>query len=653
MKNLAIMLVLLSTAGCSLGDNSESKGQQAHQPKQVPAKRAEVPMEETPPARDRVEKPPAYVPAPNGVEPDWGSRDEPRGTVEDLDMAEPTIKESQTALLEHLTSMYGVRLPHSSSRLNLEGTIGTTKYVVALNRPPAPGVSEFAREILISVSKRDIVVNDYKVADISCFDESGNQCSPAVADEGGTRRYQVASTQLSAAGSGSDAFVIMPLLKQLQHFQKGRSALLAGLSDRAVTWLMDCDAYTLVVDQEIPYLVLAQVIHTAAFSDLTRARLVVLDDNEALAYIPLLSPRLAREQKESVPIIGGDWWQSQTLKPSVDFPVAYLGYSASLHPDDFGGLEEPALPSCFPLSVAWDTILLDSETALLASGAFMEHIAGMSSSHSVLLGLSPSLPVQRPHRVPESQILGLLNPEPAPEAPTLSPEEPEGGGSSTPGLPIDGFPDNRVLPPPDAAGDEEPVVDAPDVLTDAVPGSVEPRADEPPQAIPADLELTSFVFLMDDGITVAIKGADGRTLDTTVLKPGEPERLYSYLDLSTNWLVNVGAIRSMPVKRLVTTLDTVRHRCSVYSMSGKCKRWQPVQPSVYLFMAPGDRFQSAPVAPTVPDAEPAGAQDLKDPPPADAASPSKPDGIEPAAAEVPDADMGSMEEAAIGRPELP
>jgi len=592
-KAISLMLVLL-LASCSPGDESKDKPPGSEHPRATPQEEEKKTVEESPRRLDPV-VPEPVTPLPRPEAPNWTVREDPG---EETNLPESPVPEQPSSLFEFLTSMYGVRLPHSNSLLNLEGTIGASSHTVPLARGPAPGVTEFAREILISVSKKEIVVNNYKVADIVCTTDDGTACPASFDSTGVKTSYHVRASQLSTIGSGSDAFVIVPLLKQLQHFQKGRNLLLANISARAASWLMDCDVYTVAVDWEIPYLVLAQVIHTAGFADLTRMRLVVLDDNESLAYVPILSPRLDREQKSRHHLTGDDWWQAQTEKSTDGFGVAYLSYSASLHADNFLGEEKPTLPACFPSTVAWDRVTQDSEAVRLGANQILAHIGALSESHSVLLGLVASPPAvgKRPARIPIG--MGSMDVDgPEADAPA-APAEGDGppGDSTGPArhLALDGFPENRVLPP------------APERTTDAVedhgPELPLPVIDHGPETLsePAEIEpsieikLHTYLYVTDENYLVASKTGSGKLVQAVSLLKTEPEKLYSYLALTAGWVVNLGAHRSVNVKQLVTTLDTVRHRCSVFSMSGKCKRWEPVLPHVYLFMAPADRFEPSP-----------------------------------------------------------
>ncbi len=564
MRTLPVVLVLL-LLGCSNSDKGSKKAAPAPQDKpEAKVTEQHPPADETPSPAVTPQPDPSPAMVVQGPE-EAAWVDEGARAWEPTEPTPPAIEEEQKSLLESLTSMYGVRLPRSNSRLSLESVIGAAGWTVTSGRVLPGGTSEFAREILVSISKREIFVNNYRVAPIVCSTPDGQPCPDSFEADSGEMIYRVDPSQLTE--DESQSFIITPLLKQLEDIQRARRAVLSGISDQAADWLMDCDVFNIAADRTVPYLVLAQVIHTAGHADLTRVRLVSLDDNDALTYVPVLAPRLDHSQTRVSPVVGGSFRALQGDQGDKGFLYAYINFSASVHPETFAGVEEPDLPACLPATVAWDRVLDDPEYARLAREQLDQHIDALRASHGELLGLTaPPVPPGVSVR------LGLA-----------AAHDEDGTGTASPsrvpvpmGMPD--FPRNRVVGA--EAADRADVVEETDL----------PSPEE--QGGPA-LGLRPFVFVTGKQYVLAFRTLDDHIVQAVALDRSQPERLYDYLVAASGWSVGVGASFDLPVEELVRSLDTVRHRCSVHSMSGKCKRWDPILPHVYFFVAPDDRFAQA------------------------------------------------------------
>jgi len=118
--------------------------------------------------------------------------------------------------------------------------------------------------------------------------------------------------------------------------------------------------------------------------------------------------------------------------------------------------------------------------------------------------------------------------------------------------------------------------------------------------------LMPFVYVTSQGYIVALKTPEGHLFQALEFDSLNSQGLYDALKASIGWSVGVGADTSVAFSRVVQALDLLRHRCLVFSMSGKCKRWQPVLPHAYFFLAPGDRF--APIRKAAPTPSPAKAE---------------------------------------------
>lgn len=444
----------------------------------------------------------------------------------------PATAELPAGLYEYLTSVCGLRLPLSSSYLTLDSAIGRSEITLALPTPVAPGMSEFAREILISVSRKELFVNGYKVADIVCTTKAGAPCTDDTPLEEGVLAIK------SETGAGRrHPYLILPLLKQLEYFQKGRLALLRHLDDKAYSWLLTCDTVSIAADRDVTFGLLSQVIHTAAMADLSRVRLVVADETETLSYIPLLSPRSSKELPTRM-VLAGD----KREDGPTDWPISWLAVSPSEVPEDFVAGQDPTLPECLP-EVDWASVLTDRLARAEVFKEWGSHVALMSASHAAVLGLVR----------PESEYI------PTPAAPA-SGETPAGTADTHGAQP-------GTTPP---AGDKQ--------------GTADKEAVAPPSApLP-------YLFVRNSGYLLALRDELGATQKTVKIPKGQPGELYGHLEPSLGRVLAVGPHPQLLVQDLVATLDTIRYRCPLYTMSGKCRRWDPFFPWVYLFVVPDGTY---------------------------------------------------------------
>lgn len=569
MKKMCCLMVLLVFAGCSSTKERSDAGAKSgsarpeHKPPAEPVKE-KVGVKPSPgPTHDPVEPDPVMPDAPLPIP------EKPVGLPEELERTvERPHAEAPQGLDDFITSMCGVRLSHGSSGKNLDLEIRTGEHTAQLHSTPAPGVSEFARLIVISVSQKAIFVNEYKVADIDCSLEGGGECPDSFDDTHTKRIYTVRPEEGEATGPGD--LVVVALLKQLNYFQRGRGSLLKVLSGDASSWISDCDVVTLAVDRDVPYGIIARVLHTAAVADLTRTRFLVLDENDSLSYIPLLSPRLAGPRTVDFHVVGDEWWRE---REPAGFETAYLGYSAAVVPEDFLGFPDPELPVCLPAGVAWDRIMDDAGYAREAAGQVADHADLVEGSFGSILGLSAAQPDE------EEEVEAASTPEPEPLAEASAPAE-----------------DLK------AAGTAETAEDATDSLPD-LPSRIVDDAPAPAPAPVANRETFPFVYATNDSYYVVLKTRDGLVVEATELQKVERLKLYDYLARTTGNLVSVGAVADLRAEQFVAALDSVRYRCGVHSMSGRCHHWNPVRPTVYLFSTPVGRFGPAPKSAVRKDAE--------------------------------------------------
>ncbi len=566
------ILLILSIASCSLAKKGPEEAATPTNAQIPPPAPQTTPPEKEPkkPAKPGVSE--RALPVLPAVEdPTWTNQEDPGRAWDETDPV-PEVEEARKGLFETLTSNYGVRLPHSNSRSSLEAAIGADNWTVEFDRDRAAGPRVFAREIIVGISKSDIFVNDFLVVSVTCSTPKGGPCPDTFESDRNDLRYQVAPEMLGR--TAEEAFVITPLLKQLQDLQRVRREVLHGMDEAAAAWLMDCDVFTLAADRTIPFDLLAKVIHTAGFADLTRVRLATLDDDNNLTYVPILAPRLDHGQRRVEHLVGDGWWQRQQREPDEGFAFAYLNYSASPYPETFAAAEFSELPSCLPAGLAWQKIIEDAEFARVTQKKVLSYITEARESQSELLGLSES--PQPP--------AGLATPHPAasrldiPALPTADGSDDLAAGA------IDGFPASRFLvaDPPDAVADNGGDILSEDDLEGDRPSPGETMA------------LRPFAFIEPDDFVVALRTPEGPLFQAVAVPRSDPDRLYDFLTASEGWALGVSAQLSLPLEELVGSLDTLRYRCLVHTMSGKCKRWEPVLPHLYLFLPPGDRFAPIP-----------------------------------------------------------
>lgn len=602
---LPAILLSLCLIGCSLTKKGPEKpaattNAQAPAPAAQDAPPIKEPKQPVRPAHSE-----QTLPTPPVMEdPAWPSTEDPGRAWDEADPT-PEVEEERKGLFDTLTANYGVRLPHSNSRGSLLAAIGDGDWTVEFDRGRPAGARVFAREIIVGISKNDIFVNDFLVVSVTCSTSEGGPCPESFDSDRNDLIYQVPPEMRGK--SAQDAYVITPLLKQLQDLQRIRREVLHGMDEGAAAWLMDCDSFTLAVDRAIPFDLLAKVIHTAGYADLTRVRLATLDDDNNLTYIPILAPRLDHGQRKVEHLIGDGWWQRQQRQPDEAFAYAYINYSASPFPETFAAAATTELPSCLPLGVAWEKIIEDPEFARITREKVLAHIAEARASHAQLLGLEASPAPPEGLRVqPTLDSLDRVPPLPGNKG-----EEKLDANS------VDGFPASRVLLPEVAGSHAGAPPEAGSAGVEEVDGPARTEA----------FAVRPFAFVGPDGIVLTLRTPAGKLFQAVSVPNSDPDRLYQFLKATFGWALGVSADLSLPTEGLVGALDTLRFRCLVYTMSGKCKRWEQVLPHLYFFLPPGNRFAPLPTpdgSSAAPEAVPVKAPGTVDVLPGKASEPASP-----------------------------
>jgi hypothetical protein len=454
-------------------------------------------------------------------------------------------------LLEYLNSMYGLRLARSTMAMSLETVVTSPEKTVEVPSGNPSEINEFAREILIVVNAREISVNDYRSAHVTCTAGKG-PCSDGFPRKSEKRYYAVAAQELSRQDSSS--YVIEPLRRTLVSLQRSRSAVMKRLSPTVSGWLLDCDAYTLVADRDMSFGVIARIVHTAGLADLTRVRLAVTDENDMLAYIPLVPPALSEAQRVTLHVVGDSRWPADLV--AEGFASAFLTFSATRPHEDFSGLGLPVLPVCLPMEIAWDRVLDDSGYARSVSREMDAYVAETVRSFGAAMGLEPPV---------------------APDA---------GGsrGSSIPGA--------AVVPAPAAEGPAGSSVRA-----GGDGGAAAAGRPGPGKAV------VPYLHVAADKYVLALKTLEGDVEDAVEIARDDSAALVRHLERASGAAVALSAEADLPAQSLVEALDAVRFTCTVSTMSARCRKYAPVKPTVFLFASPDGVF-----APVVPPEDPGAAQ---------------------------------------------
>jgi len=440
-----------------------------------------------------------------------------------------------------LDRVWGIRLPGSTAGHALEARIGPPPYTVHFSGAVDPDLPElFPRELVIVVSKEEIIVNDVKVADV--IERS--------AGDGKGKTWEVPR----AEGS----FRIRALTAQLRQYRDYRSTLLraAGLSPE----LADaCDLATLIIDEELPFRFLSEIVLSAGHADVLRFRLATRSPDGLISYQVLSAPRLDSRLVDATHLLGDAWWREGPPQ-TRDFEFAYVNYIATSRPDDWRGERDHDLAVCVPPAVEnWkDLSSRDVHGELTAS---LERIRADARRSASRAGATPPGDEEVSGRH-----LRSLEPGPGSDSMETTPTSDMGETVGDGAVAGDGS-------PPDAAG---PVPAGTLVVAPEAPGARVP-----------------FIYIRLDGAYLVLYDMD--RLEAVRSELFGPEKL----DLMVETLkeshpdpgvLHLGADLDVPVSRLVEVADLLRYRCRIQSMSGRCNERERWLASVVLFASPPGRF---------------------------------------------------------------
>ncbi|MFH1533069.1 MAG: hypothetical protein ABIK09_20275 [Pseudomonadota bacterium] len=462
-----------------------------------------------------------------------------------------------------LDRVWGIRLPRSTAGYALEARIGQPPYTLTFTGMPDPDLPElFPRELVVVVNKEKMIVNDVKVADVI----------ERTVEDGKGKTWEVPK----AEGS----FRIHALTAQLEQYRGFRSTLLraAGIPPELSE---GCDLATLVMDEDLPFRFLAEVVLSAGHADIFRFRLATRSLDGLLSYQVITAPRLDPRLVEATNLLGDEWWRSAPPQ-SRDFEFAYINYIATASPDDWSGECEQDLGVCIPPDLAaWDDLmdrrkreeLSANLDRIRAASQLSECRAGGGAEAHTARGVGAAAP-------PTTGGVG------AGASPTgdgeigAAPEEP-GTAKATVGEPKAG----------EAAVEEVEVVPA---------GTLVVAPERAGARVP-------FIYLRQDGAYLVLYDMDRLEAVRSELFGAEK------LDLMVSTLkevhpgpgvLHLGGDLDVPISRLVEVADLLRHRCRIQSMSGRCLEQERWLASVVLFASPTDRFGLMPEPAPAPDAGP-------------------------------------------------
>ncbi len=259
---------------------------------------------------------------------------------------------SVRSLSYYLDRVWGVRLPDAGEGPGLEAAIGRPPY--ELQVPDGMGLEHgqaVPAELLVVVEKRDLLVNQLKVADIL-----------NVAPPGAPEDYQITREEGRTG--------IWALIAQTRELLRARGAVLRGVGIPEIL-VQSCDSATILMDASLPYHILAEVIQSLGLSGLYRFRLAARDPLGLVTYLKVSSPRMVPEEAESLHLYGDDWWDS-LARVRADFEYAYLSYLPARYPDDWEG-ELRDVPVCVPPALRAGGEGLPLE----AAGQIRKHLNGV------------------------------------------------------------------------------------------------------------------------------------------------------------------------------------------------------------------------------------------------------------------------------------
>lgn len=468
---------------------------------------------------------------------------------------EPVRPVKQEITLGHmLDRVWGVRLPASTAGHALEARIGPPPYTLSFAEGTDPDLPElFPREIVVVVGKEEMIVNDVKVADVI----------ERAADDGKGKTWEFPK----AEGS----FRIRALTAQLEQYRDFRSTLLraAGIPPE----LSDaCDIATLVMDGELPFRFLAEVVLSAGHADIFRFRLATRSLDGLISYQVITAPRLDPRLVDATNLLGDAWWQAPPAQ-ARDFEFAYVNYIATSTPDDWSGECEHDLGVCISPEVeVWEDLAgRDQREEIAATLGRIRAMARQSACRGE-------------RGAGASAAVGESGPETASTGGESGPETPPTGGESGP-----------ETPPATAAA-------RPDTATDIDTGPGDPIAAPEEVPVPAGTLVVMpdragakapFIYLRQDGAYLVLYDMDRMEAVRSELFGAEK------LDLMVSTLkeihpgagvLHLGADLDVPIARLVEVADLLRYRCRIQSMSGRCIEQERWLASVVLFASPPERF---------------------------------------------------------------
>ncbi len=455
--------------------------------------------------------------------------------------------QSLQAFLEH---MYGVELPVGSSSHLLSPTIGPPPYELPVGSATGTAAQRFPKEILVTANESEVYANYYKTADVRCDRLREGAGVPPSPPAGVQRHCTAVWAGQGAEAEREDVFLVDPLLRQLTDLMTSRDRVLRGLSPEARQWGLDCDFYTLVMHRDLTYGLMVQLVHTAAWADLGRFRLVIKGAEDLLGYIPIVLPTLDVNQQRQALVVGNPQFRVLAAGTSGSLEVGFVGFAGSRFPEELKALAVNSLPGCYPEDLSWLRPNAGAAQQKAASDALMKHARQIMVSHAELLGLEPSA-----ESGPEPSIVPALKAVPG-QMQGSTVNAPQPGGTVTDGIPEDALRVESIR-----------------------------RLEAPGWEFPIPL-----VYMDGENVHAVLLGPGGLVVAHSILPREDREGMDRFLAPAEGQVLLFGAHTGATIRDVVAVLSHLTHRCAVTSMSGRCRRTEPRFPTVYLVLSPTNRF---------------------------------------------------------------
>jgi hypothetical protein len=127
--------------------------------------------------------------------------------------------------------------------------------------------------IPITVTKESIIVDNKKIVKVDCTNQGGAVCTADDYEKGDKNTYAVDKS--FKEDGNPDSFLIEPLTKKLEELVKIQKEDEKNLGDD----YKFKGVVTIVCDLDIPFRIIAEVVHSAGMAELAKLRFAILKTN--------------------------------------------------------------------------------------------------------------------------------------------------------------------------------------------------------------------------------------------------------------------------------------------------------------------------------------------------------------------------------------